>query len=131
MKTPIEPKAEKKPVFGCKICRHRAPNRVGRIVSDWFKIPWDDRSWCYVMYENEAGHTHMVEYAEFFLPEGHQHYDLKIDVLENPVGTLEAQNKKMKEFLLKGSRTKIKTGDTEEEIVIFSAQDMDTLTLLP
>ena len=45
------------------------------------------------------------------------------------IHTLESQNRKMEEFLLKGSRTKIKTGDTEEEIVIFSAQDMDTLTL--
>ena len=101
MTNPIEPTAEKKPVFGCKICRHRASNRVGRIVSDWFKIPSDDRSWCYVMYENEAGYTHLVEYAQFFLPEGHQHYDEKIDVIENPVGTLEAQNKKMREALEK------------------------------
>lgn len=58
-------------------------NANGRIVSDWFKINGDDRSWCYVMYENEAGHTHMVEYAQFFLQEGHQHYDQKIDIVDN------------------------------------------------
>ena len=57
------------------------------------------------------------------------YWEVDARALQSKLEVCDAQNKKMKEFLLKGSRTKIKTGDTEEEIVIFSAQDMDTLTL--
>lgn len=71
-----------KPQRGSRIRRKRN-DKEGFIVTDFFTV--DFCTCCYVMYDNEAGYTHMAQYPEFTLPEGHQHYDLKIDVLGRPI----------------------------------------------
>jgi hypothetical protein len=71
-----------KPHRGARIRRNR-DGKEGFIVTDFFTV--DFCTCCYLMYDNEAGYTHMAQYAEFTLPEGHQHYDMKLDVLGRPI----------------------------------------------
>lgn len=95
--TPAAMDKKPKPQFGCKIMNQ--DGSTGRIVTDWFKIANDDRSWCYVMYDHQAGYCHIVEYAVFILPEGHPHYDQKINVIvESPIATVESQAKRIEEL---------------------------------
>lgn len=65
---------------------HRKNDWYGYIISDFFNV--DMCACCYVLYDHQAGYTHMEQYQAFTLPEDHQHYDLKIDVMCRPI-TLE------------------------------------------